>query len=55
MSLPTGYRTVFLLIEVEGYTHKEVAEMLKVTEGTSKSQLFSAKKILRTLLKDLYI
>ena len=55
MSLPTGYRTVFLLIEVEGYTHKEVAEMLNVTEGTSKSQLFSAKKILRTLLKDFYI
>ena len=55
MTLPTGYRTVFLLIEVEGYSHKEVAEMLNITEGTSKSQLFSAKKLLRTLLKDLYI
>lgn len=53
MSLPTGYRTVFLLIEVEGYTHKEVAEMLKISEGTSKSQLFYAKKHLRNLLKDL--
>jgi RNA polymerase sigma factor (sigma-70 family) len=53
MTLPTGYRTVFLLIEVEGYTHKEVAEMLNISEGTSKSQLFSAKKLLKTLLKDL--
>jgi len=53
MSLPTGYRTVFLLIEVEGYTHKEVAEILNITEGTSKSQLFFAKKQLRLLLKDL--
>jgi len=53
LSLPTGYRTVFLLIEVEGYTHKEVAEMLKISEGTSKSQLFYAKRHLRNLLKDL--
>jgi RNA polymerase sigma factor (sigma-70 family) len=53
MSLPTGYRTVFLLIEVEGYSHKEVAAMLHISEGTSKSQLFYAKKHLRVLLKDL--
>ncbi len=53
MSLPPGYRTVFLLIEVEGYSHKEVAEMLKISEGTSKSQLFYAKRHLRVLLKDL--
>lgn len=53
LSLPTGYRTVFLLIEVEGYTHKEVAEMLNISEGTSKSQLFYAKRHLRSLLKDL--
>ncbi|MFH0865345.1 MAG: RNA polymerase sigma factor [Bacteroidota bacterium] len=53
LSLPTGYRTVFLLIEVEGYTHKEVGEMLNISEGTSKSQLFYAKKHLRNLLKDL--
>jgi RNA polymerase sigma factor (sigma-70 family) len=53
LSLPTGYRTVFLLIEVEGYTHKEVAEMLHISEGTSKSQLFYAKRHLRNLLKDL--
>jgi RNA polymerase sigma-70 factor (ECF subfamily) len=53
MSLPTGYRTVFLLIEVEGYSHKEVAEILNISEGTSKSQLFYAKRQLRALLKDL--
>jgi RNA polymerase sigma factor (sigma-70 family) len=53
MSLPPGYRTVFLLIEVEGYSHKEVAEILNISEGTSKSQLFYAKRHLRVLLKDL--
>ncbi len=49
-SLPVGYRTVFWLIEVEGYGHKEVAEMLSISEGTSKSQLFYAKKRLREIL-----
>ena len=43
-SLPFGYRTVFVMIEVEGYTHKEVAQVLNITEGTSKSQLYHAKK-----------
>ncbi len=51
LSLPTGYRTVFILIEVEGYTHKDAAELLGVTEGTSKSQLFYAKKKLREILE----
>jgi len=45
--LPDGYRSVFVLIEVEGYAHKEVAEMLSISVGTSKSQLFYAKKRLR--------
>jgi RNA polymerase sigma-70 factor (ECF subfamily) len=45
--LPPGYRSVFVLIEVEGYSHKEVAKMLGVSTGTTKSQLFYAKKILR--------
>ena len=49
-SLPTGYRTIFLLIEVEGFTHKKAAEMLGISEGTSKSQLFYAKKMLRKKL-----
>ncbi len=52
LSLPIGYRTVFLLVEVEGYKHKEVAEMLDISEGTSKSQLFYAKKILKEKLKN---
>ena len=50
LSLPEGYRTVFMLVEVEGYGHKEVAKMLDISEGTSKSQLFYAKKKLRNIL-----
>jgi RNA polymerase sigma-70 factor (ECF subfamily) len=49
--LPDGYRSVFVLIEVEGYKHQEVADMLNITVGTSKSQLFYAKKKLREFLK----
>lgn len=49
--LPHGYRLVFVLIEVEGYAHKEVADLLGISVGTSKSQLFYAKKKLRHLLK----
>jgi RNA polymerase sigma-70 factor (ECF subfamily) len=52
LSLPDGSRAVFLLIEVEGYKHKEVAEMLNISEGTSKSQLHYAKKQLQKYLKD---
>lgn len=53
-SLPDGFRTVFLLVEVEGYKHKEVAELLKISENTSKSQLHHAKKNLRKKLIELY-
>ncbi len=49
--LPDGYRSVFVLIEVEGYTHKETAAMLGISVGTSKSQLFYAKKTLQKKLK----
>jgi len=52
-ALPNSARAVFLLIEVEGYTHREVAELLGVTEGTSKSQLSYAKKLLRKQLAEL--
>lgn len=52
LSLPDGYRMVFMMIEVEGYAHKEVAEMLNISVGTSKSQLFYAKRKLRELLKN---
>lgn len=50
LALPEGYRTVFVLIEVEGYRHKEVADMLDISVGTSKSQLFYAKKKLREMI-----
>lgn len=53
LSMPPGYRVIFLLIEVEGYKHKEVAEILNISEGTSKSQLFHAKKYLKNILKEL--
>lgn len=48
--LPEGYRIVFILIEIEGYKHAEVAEMLNISEGTSKSQLHYAKQSLRKIL-----
>jgi len=51
-ALPEGYRAVFVLIEIEGYAHKEVAEMLNISVGTSKSQLFYAKRKLRETLKN---
>ena len=46
-SLPNGYRTVFNLYAVEGYSHKEIAEMLGINIGTSKSNLARAKAILK--------
>lgn len=48
--LPTGYRTVFNLYEIEGYTHSEIGKMLKISENTSKSQLFAARRSLRAKL-----
>jgi RNA polymerase sigma factor (sigma-70 family) len=51
--LPAGYRAVFVLIEIEGYAHQEVADMLGISVGTSKSQLFHAKKHLRKTIKAL--
>ncbi len=48
--LPDGYALVLNLFYLEGYTHKEIASKLEITEGTSKSQLFKAKKYLRKLL-----
>ena len=49
--LPTGYRVVLLLHDVEGYTHEEIAERLGVVPGTSKSQLSHARRALRQLLE----
>jgi len=49
--LPDGYKTVFNLYAVEGYGHKEIAEMLGISEGTSKSQLNRARTMLKELLQ----
>jgi RNA polymerase sigma-70 factor (ECF subfamily) len=49
--LPPGYRTVFNLYVIEGYTHREIAEMLSISENTSKSQLSKAKALLRRVLE----
>ena len=49
--LSPGYRTVFNMYVVEGYTHKEIADMLGISEGTSKSQLSRAKVILQDMIK----
>ena len=46
--LPLGYRTVFNLYAIEGYSHKEIAELLSITEGSSKSQLSRARQWLQT-------
>ncbi|ANE50165.1 RNA polymerase sigma factor [Flavisolibacter tropicus] len=49
--LSPGYRTVFNMYVIEGYTHKQIAEMLGISEGTSKSQLSRAKSILQELVQ----
>ena len=46
-SLPDGYKIVFNLFVMEGYKHKEIASMLGISEGTSKSQFSHARKILK--------
>jgi RNA polymerase sigma-70 factor (ECF subfamily) len=48
--LPAGYRTIFLLHEVEGYEHQEIAQLLDCSVGNSKSQLHKAKLRIRELL-----
>ena len=48
--LPEGYRTIFLLHEVEGYEHREIAELLGCSVGNSKSQLHKAKLRIRDFL-----
>jgi RNA polymerase sigma-70 factor (ECF subfamily) len=48
--LPTGYRTVFNLFAIEGYPHKDIADMLGISENTSKSQFMKARAYLRKLL-----
>ena len=50
--LSPGYRTVFNMYVVEGYSHKEIADMLGISEGTSKSQLSRAKVILQDMVRE---
>ncbi len=52
-SLPDGYKLVFNLYEIEGYAHKEIAEMLNVSINTSKSQLLKARRVLQKKIGDL--
>lgn len=51
MSLPPKYRMVFNLYAIEGYSHKEIGEMLRISEGTSKSNLSRARNILQRKVK----
>ena len=48
--LPVGYRTVFNLYAIEGFSHQEIAEMMEISEGTSKSQLSRARALLQKQL-----
>lgn len=50
-NLPTGFRTVFNLYAIEGYTHAEIGEMLGISEGTSKSQFSRARLHLQQLIE----
>ena len=53
MELPPKYRMVFNLFAIEGYSHKEIGEMLRISEGTSKSNLSRARDILQRKVKAL--
>jgi RNA polymerase sigma-70 factor (ECF subfamily) len=50
--LPNGFRVVFSLYLLEGYDHKEIAEILEISESTSKTQYSRAKKKLKDILKE---
>lgn len=50
LTLPIGYRTVFNLFAIEGYSHAEIAIKLNISEGTSKSQLSRARELLQKIL-----
>jgi RNA polymerase sigma-70 factor (ECF subfamily) len=52
--LPSGFRTIFNLFAIEGFSHKEISEMLCITESTSRSQYTRAKQVLRRKIKELH-
>jgi RNA polymerase sigma-70 factor (ECF subfamily) len=51
MSLPPGFRTVFNMYAIEGYSHKEIAEMLGITETTSRTQFSRARAWLQNKIE----
>lgn len=51
-SLPDGYSTIFNLYAIENYPHKEIAKMLNISEGTSRSQYVRARQVLQKMVKD---
>ena len=51
--LPQGYKMVFVMYAIEGYKHAEIAGLLNISEGTSKSQLFKARQLLQQRIKEL--
>jgi RNA polymerase sigma-70 factor (ECF subfamily) len=53
-SLPNGYKTVFNLYAVDGYSHKEISEMLQIQESTSRSQLVKARRLLQKMVEKYY-
>ena len=52
-TLPEGYKMVFVMYAIEGYKHHEIAEILNISEGTSKSQLFKARRLLQQQINEL--
>ena len=51
--LPEGYKMIFVMYAIEGYKHHEIASMLNISEGTSKSQLFKARNLLQQKINEL--
>jgi len=52
-ALPEGYKMVFVMYAIEGYKHQEISKILNISEGTSKSQLYKARKMLQEKVKEL--
>ena len=50
--MPLGYRTVFNMYAIDGFSHREIATELGIDEGTSRSQLFKARKFLQVIIKE---
>ena len=51
-NIPAGYRTIFNMYAIEGYSHKEIAQELDISENTSKSQLSRARAVIKKLLNE---